>query len=783
MSRLFSFIFFFTSFGILPAQTDFTSMHLKVWPDTVRSEIKGKVRLRFFAGENRDSVGVNGIKMTYSSVKLNGSDVRYDHNDEALWFPLSEGSPDTNLLEIEYTCTPRKGIFFIGWDDETGQSPKQIWTQGQGIDHRHWIPHKDDQTDKLTIDIEVEFDSAYQVISNGELAEVKEDGTRRNWHYHMNKPMSSYLIALAIGKYNRKQTQSAANVPLSQYYYPERKEDYQWYYAHNENIFNFMQKEVGVPFPWTDYKQVPVKDFHHGAMENTTATIFGDFFMVDEVAFNDRNYTYVNAHELAHQWFGNLITATGSDHHWLHEGFATYYQWLSEENIYGKDHFDWLRWEEAQLVFEASRNDSIPLGNGKAGSHRFYQKGAWVLYMLKEKLGKEKYDRAIQHYLRKNAFGVVNTDSLNTSLKATTGKDFSHFFNDWVFTAGEPVVKFSSTTKNGTVELHYTPVYMPFESVPVNIMIQYENGASVTSYDLGDEPKIIKLKPADNSEIRYWVINPGMEQLMIIEEKKPYPFWRAQFEGSSSVIDRYHAVKGMGEDGSSGSSDYLVDIVKNSKEFYAVRAEALKQLQQLLSKKEFNNILLTALQDTDIQLCKDAILLVKDPDREMLKTLHKLRQGKSYELRENALHLCIDAKELKNNKWLYDEFYEEEPGIPGHKVEVTALLYRLLIFKDTEALQTLKNRTSPTFDFITRMNAMQAMNSVRYFDADLCGHYFNALFAYNWQLRREARNLLQTYYQQKEEKEVIEEYIQRNENTFSDFQKRVVSATFDLNKD
>ncbi|MEQ9262250.1 MAG: M1 family metallopeptidase [Owenweeksia sp.] len=784
MLRLFLCIFGLVSFMCAGQYQDFTHMSVSITPVPAQNEIRGIAELFFVAEEPQDSIYLNGVKINYHSVRLNNDSVSYGYNDQGIWLmPERQNLKDTNHITITYDCQPRKGLFFIGWDDETGQSPKQIWTQGQGIDHRHWIPHKDDQTDKLTMDIRVEFDAGYEVISNGELVEVKEGEVSSNWHYRMDKPMSSYLIALVIGQYDSKATMSKSRIPLTQYYYPDREGDYEWYYAHNEEIFNFLQEEVGVAFPWANYKQVPVKNFHHGAMENTTATIFGDFFLVDEIAFNDRNYTYVNAHELAHQWFGNLVTAIGSDHHWLHEGFATYYQWLSEENLYGQDHFDWLRWTEAQLVFEASRNDSIPLGNGKAGSYRFYQKGAWVLYMLKQKLGKRKFDMAIQHYLQKNAFGVVNTDSLNSSLKAVTGMDYSAFFTDWVFTAGEPVLQFESVTENDTVKLKYTPVYMPFEQISIPIQIQSAKGLLDTLLPVGKKEVVWDLHKLLGDEVTAWTINPDMTMLVQVREKKPSRFWQKQYENSESVIDRYRAVQGMADNPDDKVEDFLISILENTSGFHALRAEALRQLQAMLSEKEFTKNVRMALKDPDVQLQKEAILLVKNPNSEMQKVLHKLRKGRSYELRQNALHLCVNPKDLKSNQWLYDELYSEEPGIPGRKLEITALLYQILLFKDKEALSTLKRRASPAYDFSTRMNTIQALKSIGYFDRELCGYYFNALFAYNWQLRKEARNLLQAYYKREDEKEVIRQYIREHQNSFTNFQKRVVSATFELNTD
>ncbi|MDZ7847535.1 MAG: M1 family aminopeptidase [Owenweeksia sp.] len=146
----------------------------------------------------------------------------------------------------------------------------------------------------------------------------------------------------------------------------------------------------------------------------------------------------------------------------LHEGFATYYQWLSEENIYGTDFLDWERHKAAQLVFEASKLDTVPLGNGQAGSNRFYQKGAWVLHMLNGKLGHEQFQKVMQHYLQKYAYGLVTTDSLNSAIHEVTGQDFTAFFQRWVHTAGEPVLEISSKLR-GKDEIEWE---IEIESLP-----------------------------------------------------------------------------------------------------------------------------------------------------------------------------------------------------------------------------------------------------------------------------------------------------------------------------
>ncbi|MDZ7847537.1 MAG: hypothetical protein U5L96_12645 [Owenweeksia sp.] len=232
------------------AQPDFTHLSLFIKPDTQKAAIDGAVYLKYTQSETIDSLWLDGIRMEYHTVQLNGEEVAYEFNDKGIWLqPDTAITRDTNQIFISYTATPRKGIYFIGWQDTTGLSKRQIWTQGQGIDHRHWIPHNDDQTDKVLVDINVTFDADYEVVANGRLVQKKklDDGTQE-WLYHMEKPMSSYLIAVAIGRYKKLSTQSAAGTPLEQYFYADRFRDYKSYYYKNEEIHNFLQDEIGCAF-------------------------------------------------------------------------------------------------------------------------------------------------------------------------------------------------------------------------------------------------------------------------------------------------------------------------------------------------------------------------------------------------------------------------------------------------------------------------------------------------------------------------------------------------------
>src|SRR5690606_32240713 len=162
--------------------------------------------------------------------------------------------------------------------------------------------------EKVEYDMDISFDKTYQVIANGTLVATKELNGVKKWSYNMDRPMSSYLLAFAIGDYHMKEIESSTGVPMNLYFYPSDSTKVEPTYRFTTKIFNFLEKEIGVPYPWQNYKQIPVRDFLYAGMENTGATIFSDSYVMDSIAFKDRNYVNVNAHEMAHQWFGNLVT-------------------------------------------------------------------------------------------------------------------------------------------------------------------------------------------------------------------------------------------------------------------------------------------------------------------------------------------------------------------------------------------------------------------------------------------------------------------------------------------
>ena len=335
----------------------------------------------------------------------------------------------TNTLTFNYSAQPKQTLYFIGEGDDL-----QIWTQGQGKYTSHWLPSFDDVNEKVIFNVSVDFSHDFMVLSNGILMGKKnvskEDWV--TWNYQMQKPMPSYLVMLAIGKFV-KQTEVTKSGTQLEYYLDRKDADkFEPTYRYSKQMFDFLEKEIGVKYPWGIYRQVPVRDFLYAGMENTTSTIFAQDFVVDEIGFNDKNYVNVNAHELAHQWFGDFVTAKESKHHWLQEGFATYYALLAEKEIFGDDYFNYELFQMAEQLRDAAKSDTIPVLNEKASSLTFYKKGAWALHYLRSQIGACKFQKAVKRYLKKYAFKNVDTDEFLAEIKKVSKFDTDKFKKEWL---------------------------------------------------------------------------------------------------------------------------------------------------------------------------------------------------------------------------------------------------------------------------------------------------------------------------------------------------------------
>jgi aminopeptidase N len=424
------FLLFFSAFAFAQQTqfVDFKSVSGHLTIDPKEKSVSGFVSYDFKVLKPIDTIKIDAQNMTFSDLKMNGNDIQFLNTTKQLQliFPFKKGK---NRLTFSYLTKPKQALYFVG-SEETNNL--QIWTQGQGRYTSHWFPSFDDVNEKLIFNLEIAYDANYQVISNGILKRKTINNNFANWEFRMHRPMSSYLLMLAIGKFEKQTQKSNSGISLEMYLDPKDVSKFEPTYRYSKQLFNFLEKEIGVKYPWKIYKQAPVRDFLYAGMENTSATLFSTRYVVDSTGFEDRNYTNINAHELAHQWFGNLITAESGKHHWLQEGFATYYALLAEKEIYGEDYFYSRLYESAQQLKFASRTDTIPVLNPKASSLTFYQKGAWALHVLHEAIGDKTFKKAVKNYLKKHEFQTVNTADFFLEIKKVSDYDLDKFSKSWL---------------------------------------------------------------------------------------------------------------------------------------------------------------------------------------------------------------------------------------------------------------------------------------------------------------------------------------------------------------
>ena len=413
-------------------KVDFKTLHASLSFDAPQKRVSGRLTYTFEVLDKPDTIYIDAHNMQFSDVKVNGKKKTgwvASANALKLFKGYKKGK---NTLEFNYSAQPKQTLYFVKDGDND-----QIWTQGQGKYTSHWLPSFDDVNEKVIFNLSVAYAANYEVLANGILKDKVNEGTLQTWNYEMQEPMSSYLAMVAIGKFERQPQTSATGVPLEYYYRPDDRKMYEPTYRYSKQIFDFLEKEIGVRYPWGIYRQVPVLDFLYAGMENTTSTIFSQDFVVDETGFSDRTYINVNAHELAHQWFGDLVTARSGTHHWLQEGFATYYALLAEQDIYGEDHFNYEMYQIAERLQQAAKTDTIPVMDEKASSLSFYQKGAWALHILREGAGHEAFRTAVKNYLQKYAYKNVDTDEFLAEIKKTAPDyDTAAFKKRWLETGG-----------------------------------------------------------------------------------------------------------------------------------------------------------------------------------------------------------------------------------------------------------------------------------------------------------------------------------------------------------
>ena len=349
-------------------------------------------------------------------------------------------------IEVAYSCSPRKGLFFVEPDEAYPNKPRQIWSQGENEDAHWWFPCHDVTNQKMTTEIIATVKAPYFALSNGELIGVRENHEEgwRTYHWSQPQPHPAYLVSVVIGEYEAL-NDDQAGLPVNYYVYKDRVHEGRRLFAATPRMIEFFGEKFGYAYPYPKYAQVLVDDFLFGAMENTSASTFTDRCLLDDPATIDLSYDDIVAHELAHQWWGDLVTCKDWSHIWLNESFATYSEYLWQEHARGRDEARFALFQDFLTYLREDRTSHRrPIVFNR---YRFsedlmdrhaYEKGACVLDMLRWELGDDAFFRTLAHYMRKHEFGNAETNDFKVAIEEATGRNLHWFFDQWLYGPGYP---------------------------------------------------------------------------------------------------------------------------------------------------------------------------------------------------------------------------------------------------------------------------------------------------------------------------------------------------------
>jgi aminopeptidase N len=731
---------------------DFTKMTLNVNIIPEKGLVKGKVTHQFVPIQQQvDSIFFDGPGIKIISALLNGTPVEFATQKEGITiFPKGLQWDKSYTLVFEYEANPKKGIYFIGWNNESaethlnelGHTRKQVWTQGQGIDNRHWIPCYDEPNDKVITETFITFNKDYKVLSNGLLVgETNNADQTKTWHYQMSKPHASYLIMIGIDKYGVKKTKSKRGVPVQFWYYPEFADRLETSSLYTEQMIDFMEEELGVLYPWESYSQVMVQDFIYGAMENTTATIFGDFFNVDARAFLDRNYIGVNMHEFTHQWFGDYISALHYSHQWLQESFATHYPKYFYKKIYGDDYFQWERRNELNSIIEADKKDRLPVVSLNSGGARIYQKGSSILDMLRYVLGNEQYRRVIKYYLNKHAYGNVETNDLERAVHECLGITLDWFFDEWLYRGGMPTydVKWESLSGQTRVTINQTQQIddvVGYFKMPTTIEVYYRDGSKSLIKQMTDgKTTIIDIANASNKEVAFVLFDPQCQIVKQLNMNRTYNELEAQATMSENMIDRYDAIIALKETEVNIKRSLLQDRYRKEI-FFGIKAEILKQLAKDSDPSSLS-LINEGLQSNQVQIRTAAFNALDKITEERRELVEKLLKDSSYNLVEKSLEKL--SFEYPQNISQYLELTKNDIGM-ANQVRIKWLEIAIRSGKKGQ-IASLIHYSSADYEFRTRILAFNALKALGYMDTESCKNMFQAMTSWNGRLAAPASDV------------------------------------------
>ena len=586
---------------------------------------------------------LDAVDLNIESVLIAGVSQPFDYDGEKIQINLLQPTTEEKIdLEIAYSVDhPQRGIYFIQPDKHYPNKPTQVWTQGEDEDSRFWFPCFDYPGQLTTSEIKVRVPGKYMAVSNGELVNTETVGEDKVYHWKQKQVHPTYLMTLAVGDF-AELTDTWKDIPVTYYVEKGREADGKRSMGKTPRMMEYLSKKYGYPYPYPKYAQVCVDDFIFGGMENTSTTLLTDRCLLDERASIDNMRTEsLVLHELAHQWFGDLVVIKHWSHAWIKEGMASYAEVLWTEHEYGKDDGAYYLLKEARSYFdEDSSRYRRPIVTNiyreaiELYDRHLYEKGACVYHIIRGILGEELFDKAIHTFVNDNAHKTVETIDLLRAIDKATGYNLAGLFDQYVFRGGHPDYKvaYSWDSDSNLAKLTVTQT-------------QAKDNKTGSDSKLFDLKIPIGFGYIDNAQQTYTLRIHQQEQSFYFPlEKKPdfisfdvgnyilktvkleYPVTQLknQLKYDTDPVSRIYAAEALGKKGG-------LEVVKalsaslTEDSFWGVRVEVAKNLGKI-QLNQAESALVKGLQDKDARV-----------RRAVIEALNNFKTVSSYETIKQCL--------------------------------------------------------------------------------------------------------------------------------------------------
>lgn len=525
------------------------------------------------------------LTFTYDSLKIKVNLPRIYQKGELLEIEIAYAvRPDEKPKGGSQAIRSNQGLYFINADGKEEGKPFQIWTQGEPESASQWFPTLDAPNQRSTQEMYLTVDKSLKTLSNGVLLYSKDVGKNQRLDvWEMDKPHAPYLFMLAIGDFAVVKDKWK-NIPLQYWVEPAYQSVAKKIFGQTPKMIEFFSQKLGTPFPWPKYDQVVVRDFVSGAMENTTASVFMEALQSSHKELVDRNWDDIIAHELFHQWFGDLVTLESWAHLPLNESFANYSQYLWDEYRNGKDEADLQALKEKQsYLFESGRKRE-PLiryyhrtADDMFDSHS-YAKGGRILHQLRTWLGNEAFFEGLKLYLHRHAFSSVEVHNLRMAMEEISGQDLQWFFNQWFMSAGHPNldVSWTITPQALVIKTHQSQdtTYQPVFRLPIKIEIWSDGQCQTQICDIQMRDQTFSFPLSGPFQTLIW----DVDQTFIgeLEMPQPLPLLSWQYQLASGGLHRLEALQKLKQDFSDDPEAIRLFSKALDDSFWACRLVALE---------------------------------------------------------------------------------------------------------------------------------------------------------------------------------------------------------------